>query len=105
MLSRRSLFGGLLASLAAPAIIRTPGLLMPVKRGLAGSWEMDGYVVDGGIATSITINDAGPWFTGSIDGPTFEMDIVPSSVSGILAVGQIVTYGGREFRINGVHPT
>ncbi len=35
-LSRRSLFGGLLATLAAPAIVRTPGLLMPVNpmRGL-----------------------------------------------------------------------
>jgi hypothetical protein len=30
-LSRRGLFGGL-AALAAPAIIRTPGLLMPIKR-------------------------------------------------------------------------
>ncbi len=29
-LSRRSLFGGLIA-LAAPAIIRTPGLLMPIR--------------------------------------------------------------------------
>jgi hypothetical protein len=31
-LSRRGLLGGLVAALAAPAIIRTPGLLMPVKR-------------------------------------------------------------------------
>lgn len=31
MLKRRTLFGGMLAALAAPAIIRTPGLLMPVK--------------------------------------------------------------------------
>ena len=30
-LSRRGFFGGVLATLAAPAIIRTPGLLMPVK--------------------------------------------------------------------------
>ena len=29
--SRRSLLGGLLATLATPAIIRTPGLLMPVR--------------------------------------------------------------------------
>ena len=29
--SRRTLLGGLLATLAAPAIIRTPGLLMPVR--------------------------------------------------------------------------
>ena len=33
--SRRTLLGGLLASLAAPAIIRTPGLLMPVRVGRA----------------------------------------------------------------------
>jgi hypothetical protein len=31
MLSRRSFAAGLFAALAAPAIIRTPGLLMPVK--------------------------------------------------------------------------
>lgn len=31
MIARRSLVGGLLAVLAAPAVIRTPGLLMPVK--------------------------------------------------------------------------
>lgn len=31
MIRRRSLLGGLLAALAAPAIIRTPGLLMPVR--------------------------------------------------------------------------
>ena len=32
-LTRRGVLGGLLASaLAAPAVIRTPGLLMPVKR-------------------------------------------------------------------------
>ena len=29
--SRRTLLGGLIATLAAPAIIRTPGLLMPVR--------------------------------------------------------------------------
>lgn len=29
--SRRALFGGLVAIIAAPAIIRTPGLLMPIK--------------------------------------------------------------------------
>ena len=31
MISRRGILGGLLAGLAAPAIIRTPGLLMAVK--------------------------------------------------------------------------
>lgn len=31
MISRRSILTGLLSTLAAPAIIRTPGLLMPVK--------------------------------------------------------------------------
>jgi hypothetical protein len=31
MIARRGFLGGLLAALAAPAIIRTPGLLMPVK--------------------------------------------------------------------------
>lgn len=31
MLSRRGLLGGLLAAVAAPAIIRTPGLLMPIR--------------------------------------------------------------------------
>jgi hypothetical protein len=31
LLARRGLIGGTLALLAAPAIIRTPGLLMPVR--------------------------------------------------------------------------
>lgn len=31
MIARRSLIGGLLAGLAAPAIVRTPGLLMSVR--------------------------------------------------------------------------
>jgi hypothetical protein len=31
MLSRRTMFAGLAATIAAPAIIRTPGLLMPIK--------------------------------------------------------------------------
>jgi hypothetical protein len=33
-ISRRGFLGGIVAALAAPAIIRTPGLLMPVKRAL-----------------------------------------------------------------------
>lgn len=35
MIQRRGFIAGLAAALAAPAIIRTPGLLMPVKRVLA----------------------------------------------------------------------
>lgn len=31
MLKRRSLLGGLLGVLAAPAIVRTPGILMPIR--------------------------------------------------------------------------
>lgn len=31
MIERRGFIGGLIAALAAPAIIRTPGLLMPVR--------------------------------------------------------------------------
>lgn len=31
MLNRRSLLRGLLGALAAPAIVRTPGILMPIK--------------------------------------------------------------------------
>ncbi len=30
-LSRRAMFGGLALAIAAPAVIRTPGLLMPIK--------------------------------------------------------------------------
>ena len=33
-MNRRTLFGGLLGILAAPAVIRTPGLLMPVRVAL-----------------------------------------------------------------------
>ena len=38
-LSRRGLLGGMLAALAAPAIIRTPGLLMPVRPLVRGHWS------------------------------------------------------------------
>lgn len=31
MINRRGLLGGLITALSAPAIIRTPGILMPVK--------------------------------------------------------------------------
>lgn len=37
MISRRGILGGLLAGLAAPVIIRTPGLLMPIKPLRSGS--------------------------------------------------------------------
>lgn len=33
-MNRRGFLGGLITSLAAPAIIRTPGLLMPIKSPL-----------------------------------------------------------------------
>lgn len=36
MITRRGALGGLLGLLAAPAIIRTPGLLMPVKAAPLG---------------------------------------------------------------------
>lgn len=39
-LSRRALFGGL-AALAAPAIIRTPGILMPIKTMAAPSMVLE----------------------------------------------------------------
>jgi hypothetical protein len=31
-MNRRGFLGGLIAALAAPAVIRTPGLLMPIKQ-------------------------------------------------------------------------
>lgn len=62
MLHRRTLLGGLLTALATPAIVRTPGLLMPVRplRGLVGPNWRD-YVeeafrasrADGDIFTSV----------------------------------------------------
>lgn len=47
MLQRRSLLAGLGLVLAAPAIIRTPGLLMPVRRPLAAGGGMHISAVDG----------------------------------------------------------
>ena len=41
-LSRRGLFGGLLA-LAAPAVIRTPGLLMAIKPLRETGWFLTGF--------------------------------------------------------------
>ena len=40
MLNRRLFMGGLLAAFAAPAIIRIPGLLMPVKPVVIRPFEM-----------------------------------------------------------------
>jgi hypothetical protein len=41
MIPRRGLLAGLGALLAAPAIIRTPGLLMPVSGQHAPRWDMN----------------------------------------------------------------
>jgi hypothetical protein len=41
MLSRRGLITGLVALVAAPAVIRTPGLLMPVRNIAATGWVLD----------------------------------------------------------------
>ena len=41
MLSRRSLLTGLGALVAAPAVIRTPGLLMPVRTIATTGWVFD----------------------------------------------------------------
>jgi hypothetical protein len=38
-LSRRSLIGGIIAAAVAPAIIRTPGLIMPIKPALVPAPE------------------------------------------------------------------
>ena len=43
MLARRGFLGGLGALLAAPAIIRTPGLLMPVKPVLPLGLTLEQY--------------------------------------------------------------
>jgi hypothetical protein len=39
MISRRGVWGGLIGVLAAPAIITTPGLLMPMRPIRAGTYE------------------------------------------------------------------
>lgn len=51
MLSRRSFFGGL-ALIAAPAVIRTPGLIMPVKAwaGLPPAAPLERITVRGWMA-------------------------------------------------------
>ena len=49
MLNRRALFGGLLATLAAPAIIRTPGLLMQVKAVKPTDYMWSVVMPDGGV--------------------------------------------------------
>lgn len=41
ILTRRTMFAGMAAAIAAPAIIRTPGLIMPIKPVQGYIW-MDG---------------------------------------------------------------
>jgi hypothetical protein len=41
LLARRGLIGGTLALLAAPAIIRTPGLLMPIRSPRFQEWDKE----------------------------------------------------------------
>lgn len=59
MLERRSFIRGMLGLLAAPAIIRTPGLLMPVKRVLCPDEPVPFFVSSSVQIGSITTN--GTW--------------------------------------------
>ena len=63
MLRRRGLLAGIAAALAAPAIIRTPGLLMPVKVAPAG---MAGPI---GPTGTYTVGARRPWGTTGPVGP------------------------------------
>lgn len=56
MISRRGMLGGLLAGLAAPAIIRTPGLLMPI-RPVLDDFTTDNLLVVGYERYSVTWSD------------------------------------------------
>lgn len=57
MLNRRSFVSGLLVALAAPAIVRTPGLLMPVKP-LVVPMPYEGYGGGFSILRNGTVNEA-----------------------------------------------
>lgn len=50
MIQRRGFLAGLAAALAAPAIIRTPGLLMPVKRVLVPNGAGAPFMANGLVA-------------------------------------------------------
>lgn len=53
MLSRRGLITGLVALVAAPAVIRTPGLLMPVRNIAVTGWVLDPVVMAASCVASI----------------------------------------------------
>lgn len=57
-MNRRGFLGGLIAALSAPAIIRTPGLLMPVRKWLP--YDPPDvrviYAPDGSIASVTVLN-------------------------------------------------
>ena len=67
-LQRRGFLTGLAAALAAPAIIRTPGLLMPVKRlAVIAPWvEMgvtyDDFIPTDQLASVEVLVDSYSWF-------------------------------------------
>ena len=57
-MNRRGFLGGLFAPLVAPAIIRTPGVLMSIRPLLIGSAASSGLVgVDCGYMYSIELTD------------------------------------------------
>lgn len=57
--SRRGFLGGLIAAVTAPVIIKTPGLLMPIKPLLFKSLEFDGVWLEEAELLP-PINDLGP---------------------------------------------
>lgn len=66
MINRRNFLTGLVATLAAPAIIRTPGLLMPVRKPFGilrlwpspeapQIWAVEGVMAPGDLASKLAL--------------------------------------------------
>jgi hypothetical protein len=86
-MNRRGFLGGLLVSLAAPAIIRTPGLLMPVRK-FRFSTEQKFSLTPG------SVNYASMRIEGSRDGIHW-WDVDSSAIT--VQSGAILISAGRSF--------
>jgi hypothetical protein len=85
MLSRRGFLGSLAVALAAPAIIRTPGLLMPVRSHHLADEAFAGFSLD---------DVREPWLRDYVSGLKVPVHVFWASDNGVMT-----TVGGQPYRM------